>query len=221
MNESGIPGLMDVPGLGWAAKSQYKDDLKDEFMIFITPTVLADWKKDERQKSYEELERELQDARRDAAEKADDKAAGKAPAQGGADTPERPAVGAPSRSSLFDDGQVPGNDRGRPRFYELPVPGREPLVLTLALLPKRNALVQAPYGRGADGEYGLPEDAAAGGAMPEAVASGEGAAATEALPGAESWQEAPQAPREVSDSQAGEGALLRARSDKPAKGDGR
>jgi len=216
LNESGIPGLMDVPGLGWAAKSQYKDDLKDEFMIFITPTVLADWKKDEHQKSYEELERELQDARRDAAEKADGKAAGKAPAQGGADTPERPAVGAPSRSSLPDSGQ------SAPRFYELPIPGREPLVLTLALLPKRNVLVQAPYGRGADGEYGLPEDAAAGGAMPEAVASGEGAAATEALPGAESWQDTPQAPREVSDSLTGEGTLLKARADKPpAKGDGR
>ncbi len=64
LNEAGIPGVMDIPGLGWAAKSQYKDDLKDEFMIFITPTVLADWKENERQKSYEELERELKDARK-------------------------------------------------------------------------------------------------------------------------------------------------------------
>ena len=47
---------MDVPGVGWLAKSQSKDDLKDEFMIFITPTVLADWKAGERQKTYEELE---------------------------------------------------------------------------------------------------------------------------------------------------------------------
>jgi type IV pilus assembly protein PilQ len=69
LNESGVPGLMDVPGLGWLAKSQSKDDLKDEFMIFITPTVLADWKQDERQKSYEELEKELAEAKRAAAER--------------------------------------------------------------------------------------------------------------------------------------------------------
>ncbi|OIO00503.1 MAG: hypothetical protein AUJ49_09815 [Desulfovibrionaceae bacterium CG1_02_65_16] len=68
LQESGVPGLKDVPGLGWLAKSQSKDDLKDEFMIFITPTVLSDWKQDERQKSYEELEKELADAKREAAQ---------------------------------------------------------------------------------------------------------------------------------------------------------
>lgn len=78
LNESGIPGVMDVPGLGWLAKSQSKDDLKDEFMIFITPTVLADWKPGERQKSYEELEQELKDAKKAAEERA--KNGGKAPA---------------------------------------------------------------------------------------------------------------------------------------------
>lgn len=69
LNEAGVPGLMDVPGVGWLAKSQSKDDLKDEFMIFITPTVLADWKAGERQKTYEELEQELKDAKKDAAER--------------------------------------------------------------------------------------------------------------------------------------------------------
>ncbi len=69
LNEAGVPGVMDVPGLGWLAKSQSKDDLKDEFMIFITPTVLADWKAGERQKTYEELEQELKDAKKDAAER--------------------------------------------------------------------------------------------------------------------------------------------------------
>ncbi|MDR3641059.1 MAG: type IV pilus secretin PilQ [Humidesulfovibrio sp.] len=64
LSESGVPGLMDIPGAGWLAKSQSKDDVKDEFMIFITPTVLADWKQDERQKSYEELEKELAQARK-------------------------------------------------------------------------------------------------------------------------------------------------------------
>jgi len=57
-NEAGIPGLKDVPGLGWLAKSEYTRDLKDEFMIFITPEVLADWRAGERQKSFEELKRE-------------------------------------------------------------------------------------------------------------------------------------------------------------------
>jgi len=94
-------------------------------------------------------------------------------------------------------------------------------VLTVALLPKRNALVQASFGRDADGEYGLPEGAASDGAMPEGVVSGEGAAAPEALPGAESWQEAPQAPREVSESLLGEGAVLKAEAGRPAKRGGR
>lgn len=59
LNEAGVPGVMDIPGAGWLAKSQSKDDLKDEFMIFITPSVLADWKTGERQKTYEELEQEI------------------------------------------------------------------------------------------------------------------------------------------------------------------
>jgi len=71
LSESGVPGVMDVPGLGWLAKSQSKDDLKDEFMIFITPTVLADWKQDERQKTYEELEQELAAIKKAAAERKD------------------------------------------------------------------------------------------------------------------------------------------------------
>jgi len=71
LQEAGVPGLKDVPGLGWLAKSESKDDLKDEFMIFITPTVLSDWRQDERQKSYEELEKELAEAKREAAEKKD------------------------------------------------------------------------------------------------------------------------------------------------------
>jgi len=74
LKESGIPGVKDVPGLGWLAKSEYKDDLKDEFMIFITPQVLADWRAGERQKTYEEIERE-HNAQREA------EARGKAGAQ--------------------------------------------------------------------------------------------------------------------------------------------
>ncbi|MBU1229065.1 MAG: type IV pilus secretin PilQ, partial [Proteobacteria bacterium] len=66
LREAGVPGVKDVPGLGWLAKSEAKNDLKDEFMIFITPEVLADWRQGERQKSYEELERETSAARREA-----------------------------------------------------------------------------------------------------------------------------------------------------------
>ncbi len=62
-SEAGLPGVKDVPGLGWLAKSQYKRDLKDEYMIFITPTVLEDWKAGERQKSIEELKREADEAK--------------------------------------------------------------------------------------------------------------------------------------------------------------
>ncbi|MBU1041874.1 MAG: type IV pilus secretin PilQ [Proteobacteria bacterium] len=66
LREAGIPGLMDVPGAGWLGKSQSKADLKDEFMIFITPTVLADWRKGEKQRSFEELDREARAAREKA-----------------------------------------------------------------------------------------------------------------------------------------------------------
>ncbi|MDO9631299.1 MAG: secretin N-terminal domain-containing protein, partial [Humidesulfovibrio sp.] len=70
LREAGVPGVKDVPGLGWLAKSESKADLKDEFMIFITPTVLADWRQGERQKSYEELDQEGKAARREAERKA-------------------------------------------------------------------------------------------------------------------------------------------------------
>lgn len=37
---TGIPGLGDVPGLGWLFKAQSKTRSKSELMIFLTPTVL-------------------------------------------------------------------------------------------------------------------------------------------------------------------------------------
>ena len=94
LQEAGVPGLKDVPGLGWLAKSESKDDLKDEFMIFITPTVLSDWRQDERQKSYEELEKELAEAKREAAEKKD------APRTSPATAPQRVQI---QESPLTDD----------------------------------------------------------------------------------------------------------------------
>lgn len=72
LREAGVPGLKDVPGAGWLAKSESKADLKDEFMIFITPTVLADWRAGEVQKSFEEIDRETTSAR----EKAERRASG-------------------------------------------------------------------------------------------------------------------------------------------------
>jgi type IV pilus assembly protein PilQ len=65
LNQTGVPGAMDVPGLGWLAKSESKKDTKDEFMIFITPTVLADWRAGEVQRSFDELAQE-QAAQREA-----------------------------------------------------------------------------------------------------------------------------------------------------------
>jgi type IV pilus assembly protein PilQ len=38
--ESGLPGLKDVPVLGWLFKSQSKSDTMEEVLIFITPTIL-------------------------------------------------------------------------------------------------------------------------------------------------------------------------------------
>ncbi len=38
--ESGLPGLKDVPVLGWLFKSQSKSDVMEEVLIFITPTIL-------------------------------------------------------------------------------------------------------------------------------------------------------------------------------------
>ncbi len=38
--ESGLPGLKDVPVLGWLFKSMSKSDIMEEVLIFITPTIL-------------------------------------------------------------------------------------------------------------------------------------------------------------------------------------
>jgi type IV pilus assembly protein PilQ len=63
-SELGLPGLKDVPGAGWLFKGQDKTNLKDEFLIFITPQILAEWKAGERQKSIEEIEKELLEKRK-------------------------------------------------------------------------------------------------------------------------------------------------------------
>ncbi|MFP4167253.1 MAG: type IV pilus secretin PilQ [Desulfonatronovibrionaceae bacterium] len=39
-DESKVPGIGDVPLLGWLFKSEYKQDRKDELLIFIRPTIM-------------------------------------------------------------------------------------------------------------------------------------------------------------------------------------
>lgn len=39
-SQQGIPGLKDMPGLGWLFKSTNKDKEKEELLIFITPHIL-------------------------------------------------------------------------------------------------------------------------------------------------------------------------------------
>jgi type IV pilus assembly protein PilQ len=39
-NESGIPWLRNIPGLGWLFKAETKNDNRTELLIFLTPTVV-------------------------------------------------------------------------------------------------------------------------------------------------------------------------------------
>jgi len=39
-NESGIPGLMKIPVLGWLFKTKSNEDRKEELLIFITPSIV-------------------------------------------------------------------------------------------------------------------------------------------------------------------------------------
>jgi len=41
-NDSGVPGLMHVPGLGYLFKSKRNQTVKDELLIFITPRIVRD-----------------------------------------------------------------------------------------------------------------------------------------------------------------------------------
>jgi type IV pilus assembly protein PilQ len=45
--ESGLPGLRNIPLLGWLFKKTTKSDSKTELLIFITPRILKDLYKDE------------------------------------------------------------------------------------------------------------------------------------------------------------------------------
>jgi len=41
-NESGVPGLKDIPVLGWLFKTKSNTDNKTELLIFLTPKVQMD-----------------------------------------------------------------------------------------------------------------------------------------------------------------------------------
>ncbi len=58
--ESGVPALMDVPMLGWLFKRQYGDTENREVLIFITPSILGEWRPGEVQMSLEEIEAEIE-----------------------------------------------------------------------------------------------------------------------------------------------------------------
>lgn len=61
--EAGVPGAKDVDGLGWLFKSRDKSNNLDEFLIFITPQVLAEWRKGQRQRTLREIEQDLEKKR--------------------------------------------------------------------------------------------------------------------------------------------------------------
>ena len=59
VGETGLPGLKNVPLLGWLFKSEEKSNKLEEVLIFITPTILPQWQPGEKQKTREELEEEI------------------------------------------------------------------------------------------------------------------------------------------------------------------
>ncbi|MEW5774091.1 MAG: type IV pilus secretin PilQ [Thermodesulfobacteriota bacterium] len=59
-SERGLPGLKDVPALGWLFKGQNKGDEHEEVLIFITPTILDRWKVEEVQKTLKQIEQEIE-----------------------------------------------------------------------------------------------------------------------------------------------------------------
>lgn len=56
---AGVPHLKDVPGLGRLFSSDSKTSELEEVLIFIVPTILAEWRPGERQKTMEEIEAEV------------------------------------------------------------------------------------------------------------------------------------------------------------------
>ncbi len=67
--EAGMPYLKDIPYVKRLFSTETSTNLLDEFLIFITPEVLSEWKPGETQKSIEDIEQELRQKReREAAQ---------------------------------------------------------------------------------------------------------------------------------------------------------
>ncbi|GAB6177540.1 type IV pilus secretin PilQ [Desulfobaculum senezii] len=56
--DSGVPGLKDVPGLGALFSSDSSSSDLEEVLIFITPTILAEWTPNFETKTIDQLEKE-------------------------------------------------------------------------------------------------------------------------------------------------------------------
>ncbi|GAB7081742.1 type IV pilus secretin PilQ [Megalodesulfovibrio paquesii] len=58
-NNYGLPYVKDVPVLGWLFKGESKSDETAEILVFLTPTILAEWAPGEIQNSIEEIDRKV------------------------------------------------------------------------------------------------------------------------------------------------------------------
>ena len=59
-NNYGLPGVKDVPVLGWLFKGESKSDEAAEILVFLTPTILAEWAPGEIQNTINEIDRKVQ-----------------------------------------------------------------------------------------------------------------------------------------------------------------
>ena len=57
--EQGVPGIKDIPLVGWLFKRQANSAESRDILIFITPTILDEWKPGEVQKSLDEIESDM------------------------------------------------------------------------------------------------------------------------------------------------------------------
>ncbi len=67
-DDAGIPGLQDVPGVGNLFKTTSRGEEMEEVLIFITPTVLDEWKPGEAQRPLEDIERDVKERQKEQSE---------------------------------------------------------------------------------------------------------------------------------------------------------
>lgn len=60
VSTAGLPYVKDIPVLGWLAKGESKSDEGLEILVFLTPTILAEWQPGEIQESIEEVEQRIE-----------------------------------------------------------------------------------------------------------------------------------------------------------------